>query len=212
VDDFEQYLGLSPAEAFPEPPPITDLRVKRTLLDRKINTTTLSWKSAHEVICPRYRKRHEGEYRKNLVAWARWIRPDGKSRRSCLVYVHGWLEPGSWAEESTLFRKWTRVLGGDIGDEHDVDEASFILKHSESSYTVKALTPIEDFNEFFDARLSDEEFDTIGGLVTNVFGYLPRRGESITLGDYRFQVLRADNRRVHLLHVTPLPAPVTASE
>ncbi len=101
---------------------------------------------------------------------------------------------------------------GDIGDEHDVDEASFILKHSESSYTVKALTPIEDFNEFFGARLSDEEFDTIGGLVTNAFGYLPRRGESITLGDYRFQVLRADNRRVHLLHVTPLPAPVTASE
>ncbi len=101
---------------------------------------------------------------------------------------------------------------GDIGDEHDVDEASFILKHSESSYTVKALTPIEDFNEFFDARLSDEEFDTIGGLVTNAFGYLPRRGESITLGDYRFQVLRADNRRVHLLHVTPLSAPVTASE
>lgn len=101
---------------------------------------------------------------------------------------------------------------GDIGDEHDVDEARFILKHSESSYTVKALTPIEDFNEFFDARLSDEEFDTIGGLVTNAFGYLPRRGESITLGDYRFQVLRADNRRVHLLHVTPLPAPAPASE
>ncbi|HDK03122.1 MAG TPA: magnesium/cobalt efflux protein, partial [Gammaproteobacteria bacterium] len=101
---------------------------------------------------------------------------------------------------------------GDIGDEHDVDETRFILKHSESSYTVKALTPIEDFNEFFDARLSDEEFDTIGGLVTNAFGYLPRRGESITIGDYRFQVLRADNRRVHLLHVTPLPVPVMASE
>ncbi|HQU14973.1 MAG: magnesium/cobalt efflux protein [Chromatiales bacterium 21-64-14] len=95
---------------------------------------------------------------------------------------------------------------GDIGDEHDVDEATFILKHSEGSYTIKALTPIEDFNEYFGARFSDEEFDTIGGLVMNTFGYLPKRGESTTIGRFRFQVLRADNRRVHLLHMTLLPA------
>ncbi len=99
---------------------------------------------------------------------------------------------------------------GDIGDEHDIEDGSLILKHSDSSYTVKALTPIEDFNEAFGTAFSDEEFDTIGGLVTNAFGYLPRRGESVTLGDYRFQVLRADNRRVHLLHVTPVPAPASA--
>jgi len=114
VEDLEQYLELSPERMFPEPPPITDLRIERSLLDRKLHTTTLCWKSAHEVICPRYRQRHEAEYKKNLTAWARWIRPDGEARRSCLVYVHGWLEPGSWAEESTLFRKWTRELGVDI--------------------------------------------------------------------------------------------------
>ncbi|MHB1239097.1 MAG: HlyC/CorC family transporter [Gammaproteobacteria bacterium] len=101
---------------------------------------------------------------------------------------------------------------GDIGDEHDVDEATFILKHSEGSYTIKALTPIEDFNEYFGARFSDEEFDTIGGLVMNTFGYLPKRGESTTIGRFRFQVLRADNRRVHLLHMTLLPAAEPAPE
>ena len=87
---------------------------------------------------------------------------------------------------------------GEIEDEFDIDEDIFIHKYSESKYTVKALTPIEEFNEYFGLEFEDE-FDTIGGLVMHKFGHVPRRDESITIGDIRFQVLRADKRRVHLL-------------
>lgn len=110
VDDLERYLDLAPDEAFPAPPPMPRPTVKRTLLDRAIRSSTVSWRSTHEVLCPRYRRRHEGEYRVNLDASMRWVRPDGRRRDHCLVYVHGWLEPGSWAEETTLFRKWSRDL------------------------------------------------------------------------------------------------------
>ena len=67
---------------------------------------------------------------------------------------------------------------------------------------VKALTPIEDFNEYFRTEFSDEEFDTIGGVVAHRFGHVPRRGEAVSVGDLRFQVIRADSRRIHLLSVT----------
>lgn len=94
---------------------------------------------------------------------------------------------------------------GEIIDEHDVDEDFYIRKHSESEYTVKALTPIDEFNENFDTDFSDEEFDTIGGLLLNVFSHLPKRGESATIGKLRFKVLNADGRRIYLLHVSKVP-------
>ena len=90
---------------------------------------------------------------------------------------------------------------GEIDDEHDFEEDTYILSHRHGSSIVKALTPIEDFNEHFGTSFSDEEFDTIGGLVAHEFGHLPRRGESIAIGDLRFDVIRADNRRIHLLMV-----------
>jgi magnesium and cobalt transporter len=91
---------------------------------------------------------------------------------------------------------------GEIEDEHDVDdEAMDILRHADDRYIVKALTSIEDFNEYFGTDYSDEEFDTIGGLVTNRFGHLPARGEQIELDRFTVKVLRADNRRVHLLEL-----------
>lgn len=93
---------------------------------------------------------------------------------------------------------------GEIDDEHDIEEETEILKHNETRYTVKALTAIEDFNEYFAADFSDEEFDTIGGLVMNAIGHLPRRGESVAIDRFRFRVSRADNRRIHLLEVTVL--------
>jgi dienelactone hydrolase len=111
---LHRYLDLPVHELFPEPAPIADLRTKRTLVDRVAHASTLSWTSTHEVLCPRYRRRHENEYAKNLTAWARWIRPDGKARPTALIYVHGWLEPGSWAEEATLFQVWSRTLPVDI--------------------------------------------------------------------------------------------------
>lgn len=108
------YLDLPPPLLFPEPRPISDLSMRRSLVDRALRTSTLSWTSTHEVLCPRYRLRHENEYAANLRAQARWIRPAGAPRTTCLIYVHGWLEPGSWAEETTLFRKWAKELDTDI--------------------------------------------------------------------------------------------------
>ena len=91
---------------------------------------------------------------------------------------------------------------GEIEDEHDVDEDTFIRQYSEVSFTVKALTPIEDFNDYFGSDFSQEEFDTIGGLVTHKIGHLPRRGETIILDNFRFQIVNAGNRRIHLMKVT----------
>ncbi len=88
---------------------------------------------------------------------------------------------------------------GEIEDEHDIDEDDNITVHGRERYTVRAITPIEEFNEFFETDLDDEDYDTIGGLVINAFGHLPQRGESIDLDGFNVKVLRADKRRVHLL-------------
>lgn len=94
---------------------------------------------------------------------------------------------------------------GDIEDEHDVDTALNIYGHADNSFRVRALTPIEEFNEYFSSDYSDEEFDTIGGLVLSQFEHLPKRGESIDIGRFNFEVLRADKRRIRLLqmHIRP---------
>ncbi|MDX5332450.1 MAG: CBS domain-containing protein [Gammaproteobacteria bacterium] len=92
---------------------------------------------------------------------------------------------------------------GEIDDEHDiVDDGHDILRHTDNRYTVKALTPIDEFNEYFGTEYSDEEFDTIGGLLMNRFGHVPKRGEEITVDRFDFKVLRADNRRIHLLQLS----------
>lgn len=90
---------------------------------------------------------------------------------------------------------------GDIEDEYDTDEEPNIKKHADGYYFIKALTPIEEFNEFFSESINDEEFDTIGGLVVSKLGYLPKRGEILEIGLYQFKVLQADNRRIRLLRV-----------
>ena len=98
---------------------------------------------------------------------------------------------------------------GDISDEHDVDEHLGVMKHRDDLYTIKALMPIEDFNDYFGAAFSDEEFDTIGGLLMHAFGHLPKRGETIELGRFHFKVLHADSRRLHLLQLTVLDEAAT---
>ncbi|MBD3648491.1 MAG: CBS domain-containing protein [Pseudomonadales bacterium] len=92
---------------------------------------------------------------------------------------------------------------GDIEDEYDLSEEEFIKRHADNSYTVKALTPIEDFNEHFNASFSEEEFDTIGGIVTQYFGHLPKRDEKVNIDGFKFKVLNSDNRRIRLLQLTP---------
>jgi magnesium and cobalt transporter len=94
---------------------------------------------------------------------------------------------------------------GEIEDEHDFDDDAPILQRNENTYTVKALTTVEDFNEHFETEWSDEDFDTVGGYVMNQFGHLPQRGEQITIDRYQFTVLRADNRRLYLMKMVVLP-------
>lgn len=94
---------------------------------------------------------------------------------------------------------------GEIEDEHDVDDDAPIVQRSDDSYVIKALTEVEDFNEYFAVDWSDEDFDTVGGHVVNQFGRLPAREEQVTIGSFEFTVLRADNRRVHLLEMRILP-------
>jgi magnesium and cobalt transporter len=91
---------------------------------------------------------------------------------------------------------------GDIGDEYDVDEGEGIRKEADRSWTVPALTRIEDFNQAFSTRFSDEEFDTIGGLVLHELGRMPRRGEAVHIGGLEIKVTRADRRRIETLRVT----------
>lgn len=91
---------------------------------------------------------------------------------------------------------------GEIEDETDEDNDDFIRQVSESDFILKALTPIDEFNTFFKTKLSDEEFDTLGGIITQAFGHMPTRNEVVTLDKFTFRVLYADNRQLHLLRVT----------
>ncbi|MEO8767400.1 MAG: transporter associated domain-containing protein [Nitrosospira sp.] len=91
---------------------------------------------------------------------------------------------------------------GEIEDEHDFDEAEDnIVRDPSGHFRVKAVTEIANFNERLGAELSDADYDTIGGLVLNKFGRLPKRGESVVVGTFKFIVLRADSRRLYTLWV-----------
>ena len=91
---------------------------------------------------------------------------------------------------------------GDIEDEFDFEDEDFIKLHSDGSYSIKALLPVSEFNEEFDTDFSDLEVGTMGGIVTQAFGHLPRRDEEVQVEGFHFQVLNADSRRIHLLKMT----------
>ncbi|MEM7080878.1 MAG: transporter associated domain-containing protein [Pseudomonadota bacterium] len=91
---------------------------------------------------------------------------------------------------------------GEIEDEHDIDDDSWIKQIEPRSFHVKANVPIDEFNEYFDSEFADEEFDTMGGLVLKAFGHVPERGEKVTIEDMSFEVLNADSRRLRLLRIT----------
>jgi hemolysin (HlyC) family protein len=97
------------------------------------------------------------------------------------------------------------VIVGDIEDEFDVDEEAHIKQHSPSKFVINAQTSIDEFNEFFQTRLNDEGFDTIGGLITHAFGHLPKPGEVVTVANFIFKVVHADNRRIRLLEAEVIP-------
>ncbi len=97
---------------------------------------------------------------------------------------------------------------GEIEDEHDDEEAEFIRpdgdRNGKPSFAVRALTRVEDFNDYFGVKLEDEEYDTIGGLVMHELGRLPRRGEKVHFGGFEFAVVKADKRRIDALQVQRL--------
>ncbi|MHB8742386.1 MAG: HlyC/CorC family transporter [Sulfuricaulis sp.] len=96
---------------------------------------------------------------------------------------------------------------GEISDEYDIDDDVMIMPRDGGEYVIKALVTLADFNARLNSRLAHEEIDTIGGLVMNRLGHVPRRGEKIDIEGWRFEVLRADSRRVYLLKVTPVEQP-----
>ncbi len=101
---------------------------------------------------------------------------------------------------------------GDIEDEYDYDEdEDNIIQSADGQFRVKALTEIADFNEIVGTDLSDEEFSTIGGLVVNKFGHLPKRNDEISFDGLHIKVLRADSRRLHSISVEVLNKDTTVS-
>ena len=121
-----------------------------------------------------------------------------RSNRNHLAVVYD--EYGGMSGIITIEDVLEQIVG-DITDEFDYDEDDFIKPHSDGTYTVKALTTIDDFNDFFGSSFSEDEFDTIGGLMINRIGRLPTRHDNIVMDGFSFSVLNADNRRIHLLQV-----------
>lgn len=92
---------------------------------------------------------------------------------------------------------------GNIEDEYDTEDDKLIRKYEDNSYLVRALTPVELFNDHFNTEFDDSSIDTIGGLVMRDFGHLPKKGEVTVISGYEFKILRADKRRIYLLQVSP---------
>ncbi|MEO7386024.1 MAG: transporter associated domain-containing protein [Gammaproteobacteria bacterium] len=91
---------------------------------------------------------------------------------------------------------------GEIDDEHDSAEVGPIQEQEPGHFQVRALTRIDEFNDYFGTRLDDENYDTVGGLVMHELGHLPRKGETLQVGEFRLRVLQADRRRIHSVEVT----------
>lgn len=143
----------------------------------------------------------------------RWLRPvafvpeskrvnvllkDFRKSRNHMALVAD--EYGSVAGLVTIEDVLEQIVG-EIDDEHDESESAQIQKQDDRRFLVQGLTPIDEFNRYFNAEFSDEDFDTVGGLVMHELGHMPRRGESIQIDRFQFNVQRADSRRVHLLQV-----------
>jgi magnesium and cobalt transporter len=98
---------------------------------------------------------------------------------------------------------------GEIADEFDTEEDLTIRREGDRHFAVQALTRVQEFNAYFGTKFSDDEYDTIGGIVMQQFGRLPRRGEAVSMDGIEFKVVRADRRRIDQLRVTtaePVPA------
>ncbi|HEB81636.1 MAG TPA: CBS domain-containing protein [Gammaproteobacteria bacterium] len=100
---------------------------------------------------------------------------------------------------------------GEIDDEHDAADVINIRRSGLQRYTVRGLTSIEEFNEYFDSKLSHDKVETIGGLVTAELGHLPERGEEVTIGPFHFKVVSANSRRINSMQVSIVDDDAVAS-
>lgn len=121
-----------------------------------------------------------------------------KNRNHMAIVVD---EYGSVAGLVTIEDVLEQIVG-DIEDEHDFDDDDSMIRSLSGGETmVKALLPMDEFNEHFDSHLPEDGSDTIGGLVSQTFGHVPQRGETIEIGAFQFEIVHADNRRIHLIRV-----------
>ena len=131
---------------------------------------------------------------------------DFRSKRNHIAIVVD--EYGGVAGMITIEDVLEQIVG-DIEDEYDIDEQDEnIIAEADGKFRVKALTEIEQFNGSFGTTFPEDEFNTIGGLVTDAFGRVPRRGEAVELDGLRFEVLRADARQAQLFHISRVPKTV----
>lgn len=91
---------------------------------------------------------------------------------------------------------------GEIDDEHDAADVTNIRRSGFQRYSVRGLTPLEEFNQYFDSKLKSEKFDTIAGFVTHELGHLPERGEEIKVAEFYFKVISANSRRINTMQVS----------
>jgi len=94
---------------------------------------------------------------------------------------------------------------GEIDDEHDIENVGNIRRMGVNRYSVKALTPIEEFNEFFESTFNEEDSDTLAGMLMKHLGHMPKRGEAVTIDRYLFKIMSADSRRIKHVQITILP-------
>ena len=94
---------------------------------------------------------------------------------------------------------------GEIDDEHDAADVVNIHRHGFNRYTLKGITPITEFNSFFGTEFSNDQFDTVAGLILNELGHMPERGEEVLIDDYQFKIISSSSRRINNLQVTLLP-------
>ena len=94
---------------------------------------------------------------------------------------------------------------GEIDDEHDAADAINIHRHGFNRYTLKGVTPITEFNAFFSTQFSNEQFDTVAGLILNELGHMPERGEEVIIDNFQFKIISSSSRRINNLQVTLLP-------
>jgi hypothetical protein len=166
--ELTPYFGLPVEELFPAPQNPPDVRrVAPRFSLGSVQTETLSWRSQHEPLSAIYKRRHTTIYDENLTAYARWVHEKKKRRRSILLYVHGWLEPGSWIEEATLLPLWYRELGVDVAHVqlpfHGRRSPAGQLFHGEWFWTADLVRSLEAVRQaVIDVRSIMAWFRTLG--------------------------------------------------